>query len=138
VTRASSRAFVAAMRRMVCSVSLVATEAAGERFCLTATAVASVSAEPPTLLACVNRRLRAHGAIVSSGVFSVNLLSSDEEAMARGFGGDRSCRNQFRGQWGVLVTGAPVLEAGVANFDCELSQVVRKRMVTAVGLGRRW
>ncbi|WP_299452255.1 flavin reductase family protein [uncultured Pigmentiphaga sp.] len=51
------------MRRIPSAVAIASTSYDRERRGLTATAVCSVSAEPPQLLACVNKQVRAHGHI---------------------------------------------------------------------------
>ena len=60
--------FVAAMRANVTAVNLVTTDGAAGRFGLTVSAVSSVSAEPPLILACLNRRSPAVSAIGRNGV----------------------------------------------------------------------
>ena len=47
----------------------------------------SVSAEPPQLLACVNRRSETHRVIDQSRVFAVNVLASDQQHLAQIFAG---------------------------------------------------
>ncbi|MBX6318957.1 flavin reductase family protein [Pigmentiphaga sp.] len=59
----SANTFKAAMRRIPSAVAIASTSYDRERRGLTATAVCSVSAEPPQLLACVNKQVRAHGHI---------------------------------------------------------------------------
>ena len=51
----------------------------------TATAVCSVSAEPPQLLACVTAE--THRVIDQSRVFAVNVLASDQQHLAQIFAG---------------------------------------------------
>jgi flavin reductase (DIM6/NTAB) family NADH-FMN oxidoreductase RutF len=48
--------YINAIAQHVSSVCVVTTEVGGERFGLTATAVSSVSAQPPRLLVCVNKK----------------------------------------------------------------------------------
>ena len=67
------------MRHLAGAVTVIATGAPGHRFGLTATAVCSLSDEPPTLLVCVNRPASAHDVISRNGNFSVNLLADDQE-----------------------------------------------------------
>lgn len=61
----SANTFKAAMRRIpsAVAIAIASTSYDRERRGLTATAVCSVSAEPPQLLACVNKQVRAHGHI---------------------------------------------------------------------------
>src|SRR3954452_2763735 len=77
--------FKTVMRQVVSSVAIVTSRAGRIRNGLTATAVCSVSAEPPTMLICVNRRASAERIIAESGVFAINFLTQDQHRIARLF-----------------------------------------------------
>jgi flavin reductase (DIM6/NTAB) family NADH-FMN oxidoreductase RutF len=116
-----------AMRHLAGGVAIVATEHGGSRAGLAATAVCSVSADPPTLLICINRGASAHEPIRASGRFSVNLLASGQDDIARRFSGEMKIRGEERfavGRWATLVTGAPVLDSALAGLDCHVTEVV--------------
>lgn len=116
-------AFLEAMRRLAATVSIITTEHQGERFGLTATAVCSLSAEPPQLIACVNRSARAEGPIRESRRFCVNLLGDHQQGLARRFSGNQSHSERFaEGVWQTLLTGAPSLATAVAAFDCSVAE----------------
>ena len=113
--------FKRGMRQFAAGVSIVTVAYEGTRDGLTATAVTSISAEPPHLLVCVNATAGAHGPIHRSGSFCLNLLARDQEAIAKRFAGmDGAARgDRFAlGTWATLSTGAPVLDGALANFDC--------------------
>ena len=119
--------FRTAMRQVASSVTIIAGELDGMRRGLTATAVCSLSFDPPSLLVCIGRSAAAHDIIVQSRRFSVNVLSTGQQDLARIFSGEGqvSGDDRFRhGRWRSLVTGAPILMGSVVNFDCELSQAV--------------
>ncbi len=115
--------FVAAMRANVTPVNLVTTDGPAGRFGITVSAVSSVSAEPPLILACLNRRSPAVAAIARNGVFCVNALNADQAHIADCFAGrprdgepfDFSC-----GNWLPARSGAPELDGAVASLDCEV------------------
>lgn len=112
--------YVAAVAQHVSSVCVITTELGGERFGLTATAVSSVSAEPPRLLVCVNKNGLTHEKIVRSGHFCVNVLTEGHHKAAMvfaGIGGSREDRFAA-GEWTTLKTGAPALVGAAAVFDC--------------------
>ena len=113
--------FKRGMRRLASGVSLVTTAHKGMRFGLIATSVSSVSAEPPTLLVCVNRASSSHEPLTVAGSFCVNLLSVDHDQIARRFSssGERDKRFQI-GDWRTLETGAPALAGSLASFDCDV------------------
>ena len=77
--------FKAGMRRLAASVNVITTRTPdGQRSGLTATAVCSVSATPPTLLVCVNRSGNSHAVLTSSGVFAVNVLALEDPTALEG------------------------------------------------------
>lgn len=114
------------MRRLAASVCVIATaDDAGARNGLTATAVTSVSADPPTLLCCLNRASHTFAAVARTRRFSVNVLSLADDAVAHSFAGERAAADKFAvGVWTALATGAPVLETALAAFDCQVDQLV--------------
>lgn len=93
---------------------------AGRPYGLTANAVASVSLEPPLVLACVEKGSDTHPRIRAAQGFAISVLAADQEALARRFaGGDAA--EKFRGvAYRRETTGAPVLEGALAWLDCRL------------------
>ncbi len=123
----SRDAFVAAMARAATGVWILATDGPSGRTALTVSAVSSVSAEPPMVLACVNRRSLARDAVLDAGCFSLSLLTDEHAALADVFAGRPAEGEPFdfaRAEWTTAVTGAPVLAHGAAHFDCVLSSSV--------------
>src|SRR5260221_12983341 len=82
-----SRLFKTAMRRVASTVCVLTTEYEGRRWGLTATAICSLSAEPPSLIACVNREAEAHTAITLSRRICINVLSEEQIEVAQRFSG---------------------------------------------------
>jgi flavin reductase (DIM6/NTAB) family NADH-FMN oxidoreductase RutF len=119
----NSESYRALMRHQAGAVTVIASGADGSRAGLTATAVCSLSDNPPTILVCVQRRSGAHDLIAKAGCFSGNLLSREQEDVAERFAGRRGLKGEarFAGlDWGTLETGAPVLAGALASLDCEL------------------
>ncbi len=82
------RGFKQGMRAMAGAVAILAAEDTEHGcFGLTATAVCSFSAEPPSLLACVHRNSTFASLTSQDMAFSVNLPAADQENVARVFGG---------------------------------------------------
>lgn len=117
-------AFRKGMRHLAASVTLITTRHRGLRGGLTATAVCSVSAEPPQILVCVNKTASAHDPIGEAGFFCVNILAPDHRKIAERFAGMDGVEGDERfndlGEWGTLSTGAPVLRGCPVSFDCKL------------------
>jgi flavin reductase (DIM6/NTAB) family NADH-FMN oxidoreductase RutF len=117
-------AFKKGMRHLAASVTLITTRHRDLRGGLTATAVCSVSAEPPQLLVCVNKSASAHDPIGHAGFFCVNILSPQHRKIAERFAGMDGVEGDERfrdmGEWTTLSTGAPVLLGCPVSFDCKL------------------
>jgi flavin reductase (DIM6/NTAB) family NADH-FMN oxidoreductase RutF len=119
--------FKKGMRELAAAVNIITVAHNGSQDGLTATAACSVSAEPPQLLICVNSDAGGHNLIQESGKFALNVLARDQEAVAMRFAGmdgaDRSERFGL-GSWSELVTGTPVLDGALVNFDCEVAEQI--------------
>lgn len=90
---------------------------------LTASAVASVSLDPPLVLVCIDRAANTHDPIEASGVFAINVLDEGGEALARRFA-TYPGPEKFEGiAYRAEVTGAPVLDDALAWVDCEITDV---------------
>ncbi len=98
-------------------------DADGEPCGLTATAVCSVSLDPPLVLVSVDRTASTHAGLRASGVYAVNLLSAEQEALAIRFSGEEP--EKFRGvACRTGATGAPLLEEVPGWLDCTVVQEV--------------
>lgn len=109
------------MRTLAAAVTIITSSSAGHRHGMTATAVCSVSAEPPTLLVCLNKATATHGAVAKSGAFCVNLLRAEDWELSTAFSGAQSGESRFKSrEWTRLTTGSPVLIEALASFDCRV------------------
>src|SRR4051812_9237673 len=63
---------------------------------LTATAVCSLSAEPPSLIVCVNRSASIAPALKLDAEFSLNVLAEDQIDIAQAFGGQKAVKGTGR------------------------------------------
>lgn len=118
MTEAAS--FKHAMRHVPTGVTVVTSLRDGEPRGITVNAFASVSAEPPSLLICVNREARSYLFIASSRIFCVNVLAGDQRRLAEHFSGKVRERQFAEVGYRIDATGAPVIEGAIAHFDCEL------------------
>lgn len=122
-THISADQFRLGMRRLAGAVNIVTAEHDGHRFGLTATAVCSATAEPPTALICIHRGAATHAAIVCSGVFCINVLRAEDAGLANAFSGTQSGEARFgSGEWLRLASGAPALASALASFDCRVAK----------------
>ena len=75
-----------AMARLATGVTvLVAREGDGGFIGMTASAVTSLSLDPPMVLACIGHSAAAHAALTGADAFGVNVLAADQEEASRRF-----------------------------------------------------
>jgi len=82
----------------------------------------SVSLEPPLVGFCAGKGSSSWPTIRDAGVFCVNVLAEDQEAVCRQFSmkGDE----KFRGLgWHATATGSPRITDVLAWIDCEIEAV---------------
>lgn len=119
-------AFRQAMRALVSGVTVVATQdQQGTCLGLTATAVTSLAAEPPSLLVCVNRASTVAPALVPGVSFSINVLAADQADVAEAFGGLKGLRGPGRfayGHWYRSSHGTPLLAGSLVAFECAVAE----------------
>lgn len=119
--------FRAAMARFPGAVTIVTTGRGADRRGITATAVCSVTTEPPSLLVCLNRKTGTCAAVTESGRFNVSLLPGDGGAVAMAFAGATGATgaDKFRsGDWQDDARGLPVLGSAVVAFSCDVTNAV--------------
>ena len=99
-------------------------DSAGNPVGLTATAIASVSLEPPQLLTCVAEGKYTLNAIRRTGRFAVNILAGDQRDLSNRFATPHP--DKFSGiEWTPGPrTGVPLLAGAVAHAECEVAQIV--------------
>lgn len=121
-------AFKQAMRRVTGAVTVVTTRGIhGERRGVTATAVCSLTVQPPALIACINRETGVGQLVPDSRIFCVNVLSRAQCAVAEAFAGRTGHVAEQRfavGDWEDQDSGAPGLRDAMATFDCRLERSV--------------
>ena len=124
---ADRQSFREAMSRLGAAVNIITTTTPDGDFGFTASAVTSVTDDPPTLLVCINRHASQHDAIKASGLLCVNVLPQELQELSPIFAGidNVPMAERFaRSKWLRLATGAPVLEGAAASFDCKIDQIV--------------
>lgn len=111
-------AFKQAMRRLATTVTIITTRGADSLpLGMTATAVTSLSAAPPSLLACVNRSTSIHAHLATGTDFCVNLLSKQHHELSSAFGGKVAPAERF-GLGGWDLQHLPYLKDAQVNFAC--------------------
>jgi flavin reductase len=122
----SPESFRQAMSEVTAAVHVITTTGSAGRSGLTASAVTSLSAEPPLMLACIHADSRTLAALEAAGIFCINTLSGEDQEVAETFAGRKGLGGEARfaaGDWATLKTGAPVLKTALTAFDCRLIEV---------------
>ena len=120
------QSFREAMARLGAPVNIITTDGAGGLRGFTASAVCSVTDDPPTLLVCLNRNSDSNAALKENRVLCVNTLTGEHQHLSPIFAGmtDHDVPGRFAtADWSRLTTGAPVLKGAGVSFDCRIVQV---------------
>ncbi len=91
---------------------------------MTANAIASISVDPPLMMASIARKAETHGAIIGSHAFAVNVLTAAQRPLAECFAQATTAAKLVRfcdAAWNEAETGSPILEGALAYFDCRLT-----------------
>jgi flavin reductase (DIM6/NTAB) family NADH-FMN oxidoreductase RutF len=120
----STDAFKAAMRRFATGVTIVTTAHEGSIHGFTVNAFASVTADPPTVLVCVNKTARAHPIIAESGSFCVNILGLEQRPVAEIFT-TADPKDRFEAiAHRAGPSGSPILDGVLAYVDCAVEEEI--------------
>ena len=120
------RSFRDCIARFPSGVHVVTTDGPAGLGGFTATAVASVSDDPPTVLVCLNRRSPQTAIFLENRCFALNLMAAGTSAIADAFAGRTGLAADARlsaAAWTRLATGSPALEAAVTTIDCRILEV---------------
>ncbi len=110
----------ALFKQISCGVYVISVSDGERQNAFTAAWVMPVSFNPPLLAVSINPEHYSYQLLQAGGVCTVNVLGQEQSAIAEHFG--RSSRDKMNGfQWQKGITGAPVLSASLAYFDCQVS-----------------
>ena len=110
--------FRKAMRRVASTVNVISIYVEGQPMGITATAVSSISLNPPSLLVCINRAASLHAPMGDMSHFRVNVLHRDQEPIARMFADRSQHALRFLSGWDLDSDGAPRLVDAQATILC--------------------
>lgn len=124
---ASPSSFRAALGSVAASVNVITMWDEGHRPCgMTATAFASVSADPLLVLVCINRATRTYDHVAAAGRFGVNVLGSAAHEISDYCsrpGGDKLLDEDWLADTGTWH--CPALSGALAFLDCQIDQEVQ-------------
>jgi flavin reductase len=121
----TAEAYREAMARLSAAVNVITTDGPAGLGGFTASAVCSVTDQPPMLLVCQNRSSRQYEVFRTNGVLCVNTLGPGHEAVSSMFAGigDVPLSERFpAAHWTSLTTGSPAMREAVVSFDCKIGE----------------
>lgn len=110
--------FRLAMRRVAATVNVISLNVHGRPLGITATAVSSLSMEPPSLLACINRAAAVHASMADMANFRVNILHRDQVDIACMFADKNMEDLRFAAGWELAPDLPPRLIDAQASVLC--------------------
>lgn len=111
------------MARLGSAVNVITTAGDAGMAGFTATAVCSVTDQPPTLLVCMNRGSFSHPIFTGNGVLCVNALAASQQAVSAVFA-DRNLSLEERFEkvaWSAMTSGAPAIDGALVSFDARIT-----------------
>jgi flavin reductase (DIM6/NTAB) family NADH-FMN oxidoreductase RutF len=124
VDEAERRRLRGLMGRFATGVSVIAARHGPLLSGMTANAIASISVDPPIMLASIATKAETHAAIVGSHAFAISVLADDQQGLAECFALPTTAGKLTRfcdAAWHEAETGSPILEGAIAYFDCRLA-----------------
>lgn len=120
----SAADFKQAMRNTAASVNVITCQGKDGDYGITATAFTSVTADPPTVLICINGGSSIYPHLVEKKSFCVNVLNAGAEDIANDFAGRLPAAERFKPHhWQRLASGNPAFTNTSAGFDCRITEL---------------
>ena len=119
---ADQQVFRDVIGRFLSGVTVITTTVDGAPVGTTASAVSSLSMEPPMVLVCLNKTSETQAALLKAGAFCVNILAEGQQEIAYQFArkGDK-----FAGTgYDAGIDGVPVLRGTLAHLECRVAETV--------------
>ena len=110
------------MGHFATGVTIVTTSSQGKHAGITVNAFCSVSLEPPLVLVCIDLISHTLPLIRESGVFTVNILTNEQEQLSRCFAGSTDERYEHfcHASSHTAATGSPVIDDVLAFIDARV------------------
>jgi flavin reductase (DIM6/NTAB) family NADH-FMN oxidoreductase RutF len=127
-TLADQQVYRDVIGRFASGVTVITTAVDGAPVGTTASAVSSLSLEPPMVLVCLRRTGRSAAALRRSACFGVSILGAEQEELGRFFaradrpgGADAFARVAHR----TGIGNVPMIEGAAAQIECRVRQRIR-------------
>ncbi len=107
------------MRRLAAGVTLLTASDGTGLHGMAATAVVSVSVDPPSLLASINRDASIHRVIEATSRFCANILANEQAGIVGAYSTSSLRHRRFtESGWRTGIDGLPYLEGALAAVFC--------------------
>ncbi len=119
--------FLDALRKVPEPVTVVATDGPAGPGAVTVTAFSSVSADPPTIVICLQSQGSAASAVIDNGRFTVSFLGAEDRTLAEvcaGHGKSTHAARLADPGWRLGSDGLPLWGAALAHLSCQLIEAV--------------
>jgi flavin reductase (DIM6/NTAB) family NADH-FMN oxidoreductase RutF len=119
---ADQQVFRDVIGRFASGVTVITTAVDGVPHGTTASAVSSLSLDPPMVLVCLNKTSETQAAILKAGALCVNILAVGQEELAYQFArkGDKFAGTEY----GEGLDGVPILRDTLAHLECRIAETV--------------
>ena len=118
----TSQEFRAALALLTGAVTLITTDGVSGRAGFTASAVCSVTDDPPTVLVCMRSAAPSNPVFRKNAVLCVNVLNAAQQDLSASFANPKLTQEErfALAHWEHLSSGAPALEDALINLDCKV------------------
>lgn len=116
----ASLQFREAMAHLSSAVSIITTNGIAGKVGLTVSSVSSVTDAPPTVLFCINKNSHVHDIIKQNGKVCINVLSHEQEDLAKHFAAILESTMEERFSWDIWDNGfddLPVLRSAISALQ---------------------
>jgi flavin reductase (DIM6/NTAB) family NADH-FMN oxidoreductase RutF len=110
--------------RFATGVAVITSAAAAASGGMTANAVCSLSLEPLLALVCFENNARTLAIVRESGRFGVNVLSADQEEVARVFASKMPESEKLEGVSHRYHAGVPIIDGALSWVVCSLRELI--------------
>ncbi|GAB4503882.1 MAG: flavin reductase family protein [Anaerolineales bacterium] len=114
------------MRAWASGVTVVTAQYGEEWHGMTVSSFTSIALQPPLVAVSLQMTSRTHRLVSQAGAFAVTILAEDQREISERFAGRLSDQAERLAGLATqtLVTGAPLLEGGLAWLDCRVTQTI--------------
>ena len=117
--------FIKALRNLAYPVCIISNSDNGDKHAITVSSMTSLSLDPASLLACINKSANIHQTLKVGNFLYVNLLSSSQEDISGICSSNDPNLSRFENDhWSYDENGIPFLNSSQAIIGCTIDGIV--------------